>query len=64
MTFIDDSLLTRASGITYHGQAPDVDEELSPTLENLFCLHGFSLFIQLFLVSTNKRMLQNFVAAH
>lgn len=34
MAFVDENLLTTASGITHHGQAPDVDEELSPSLEN------------------------------
>ena len=34
MSFVDDNLLTRASGITHHGAAPETDEELSPSLEN------------------------------
>lgn len=34
MAFIEDNLLTKASGITHHGLAPDIDEELSPSLEN------------------------------
>ena len=34
MSFIEDNLLTRASGITHHGTIPEADEELSPSLEN------------------------------
>ena len=34
MSFVDDNLLTTASGITHHGAAPENDEELSPSLEN------------------------------
>ena len=34
MSFIEDNLVTRAGGITHHGEIPEVDEELSPSLEN------------------------------
>ena len=34
MAFIEDNLLTTSSGITHHREIPDVDEELSPSLEN------------------------------
>ncbi len=34
MSFVDDNLLTTASGITHHGATPEADEELSPSLEN------------------------------
>ena len=32
MSFIEDNLLTKASGITHHGAIPEADEELSPSL--------------------------------
>ena len=38
MAFIEDNLLTTSSGITHHGEIPDVDEELSPSLENFVVL--------------------------
>ena len=38
MAFIEDNLLTTSSGITHHGEIPDTDEELSPSLENLVVL--------------------------
>ena len=34
MSFIEDNLLTRASGITHHGAIPEADKQLSPSLEN------------------------------
>ena len=34
ISFIEDNLLTRASGITHHSAIPETDEELSPSLEN------------------------------
>ena len=34
MAFVEENLLTTASGITHHGEAPIADEELSPSLEN------------------------------
>ena len=37
-SFVEDSLLKRDEGISHHGDLPDVDEELSPTLENLITL--------------------------
>ena len=38
MAFIEDNLLSTSSGITHHGQAPEADEELSPSLENFVVL--------------------------
>ena len=38
MAFIEDNLLTTSSGITHHGEILDVDEELSPSPENLVAL--------------------------
>lgn len=38
MAFIQDNLLTTSSGITHHGEIPDTDEELSPSLENFVVL--------------------------
>ena len=38
MAFIEDNLLTTSSGITHHGEIPDTDEELSPSLENFVVL--------------------------
>ena len=38
MAFIEDNLLTTSSGITHHGEIPDVDKELSPSLENFVVL--------------------------
>ena len=38
MAFIENNLLTTSSGITHHGEIPDVDEELSPSLENFVAL--------------------------
>ena len=35
MSFIEDNLLTRASGITHHGAIPEADEELSLSFENI-----------------------------
>ena len=34
MAFFDDNLLTRTGGITHHGVVPNVDEDMTPTLEN------------------------------
>lgn len=34
MAFFEDALLTRDSGLTHHGEVPQGDEDLSPTLEN------------------------------
>ena len=34
MCFIEDNVIMRAGGITHHGQIPEVDKELSPSLEN------------------------------
>jgi hypothetical protein len=41
--FIDDSLLTVDSGITHHGERPTVDEELSPTVENIIVFQWLKL---------------------
>ena len=38
MAFIEDNLCTASSGITHHGEIPDTDEELSPSLENFVLL--------------------------
>lgn len=38
MSFIEDNLYVANSSITHHGDAITVDEELSPTLENLVVL--------------------------
>ena len=35
---VEDNLLTQNGGITHHGQVIDVDEELTPTLENFVVL--------------------------
>ena len=35
MFFIEDNLLTRASGISHHGAIPEADEELSLSFENI-----------------------------
>ena len=37
-SFIDDNLLQRGGGISHHGEMPEADEELSPSLENLVIL--------------------------
>ena len=36
--FVDDNLLQSGSNITHHGEKPQEDEEVSPTLENLIVL--------------------------
>ena len=38
MAFVEDNLLIRGSGITHHGDLPEEDEELTPSLENLIVL--------------------------
>lgn len=38
VAFIEDNQLTTSSGITHHGEIPDADEELSPSLENFVVL--------------------------
>ena len=38
MVFTEDNLLTTSSGITHHGETPDTDEELSPSLKNFVVL--------------------------
>ena len=38
MAFVEDNLLLTTSGLTHHGDRPDEDEELSPTLENIIVL--------------------------
>ena len=38
MAFIEDTLLLANGGITHHGVSPGVDEELTPSLENLVVL--------------------------
>ena len=43
MAFIDDSLLKTDGGISHHTEVPAVDEELSPTLENVVVLQWLHL---------------------
>lgn len=43
MAFVEENLLSTTSGITHHGQAPEVDEELSPSLENFVVLTWLQL---------------------
>ena len=43
MAFIDDSLLKTDGGISHHTEVPTVDEELSPTLENVVVLQWLHL---------------------
>ena len=43
MAFIEDSLLTADSDISHHGMLASTDEDMSPTLENVVCLHWLSL---------------------
>ena len=38
ISFVEDSLLKRDGGISHHGDVPDVDEDMSPTLENMVVL--------------------------
>ena len=38
MAFFEDNLLLTTSGLTHHGDVPDEDEELSPTMENTIVL--------------------------
>ena len=38
MSFIEDNLLSANGNISHHGEVPDSDEEMSPTLENLVVL--------------------------
>ena len=38
MSFIEDNLLSANGNISHHGEVPDPDEEMSPTLENLVVL--------------------------
>ncbi|XP_043188973.1 uncharacterized protein LOC122363584 [Amphibalanus amphitrite] len=43
MAFVEDTLLTTDAGISHHGVLPSTNEDMSPTLENLVCLHWLSL---------------------
>lgn len=43
VAFVEDNLLTAEGGIQHYGETPDVDEELSPTLENIIVLHWLHL---------------------
>lgn len=36
--FVEDNLLRKDIGITHHGQTPEDDEELSPSMENFVVL--------------------------
>ena len=43
MAFIEDNLLRTDGNITHHGDTPDEDEELSPSLENFIVLQWLTL---------------------
>ena len=38
MTFVEDNLLTAVGSITHHGDRPDEDEDLTPSLETMVVL--------------------------
>ena len=46
MAFVDDNLMTVGGGISHHGEFPAVDEDLSPSLENMIVLHWLKLIHQ------------------
>ena len=37
-SFVEDNLLTLGGGISHHGEDPEADEEVSPSLENMIVL--------------------------
>ena len=41
--FVDDNLLRKEGSITHHGEKPQEDEDVSPTLENMIILNWLSL---------------------
>lgn len=45
-SFVEDNLLLADGQILHHGEAPEVDEEISPTLENLVVLTWLRLIHQ------------------
>jgi hypothetical protein len=44
MAFFEDNLLTTQSGISHHGAAVPLDEDLTPTLENTVVYLWLHLF--------------------
>ena len=46
MAFIDDNLMTVGGGISHHDEFPAVDEDVSPSLENMIVLHWLKLIHQ------------------
>ena len=46
MAFVDDNLMTVGGGISHHDEFPAVDEDLSPSLENMIVLHWLKLIHQ------------------
>ena len=43
MMFVEDNLLTTTGDITHHGDTPDQDEDISPSLENMITLMWLQL---------------------
>ena len=46
MALVDDNLMTVGCAISHHGEFPAVDEDLSPSLENMIVLHWLRLIHQ------------------
>ena len=46
MAFVDDNLMTVGGGISHHDEFPAVDEDLSPSLDNMIVLHWLKLIHQ------------------
>ena len=46
MAFVDDNLMTVGGGISHHDEFLAVDEDLSPSLENMIVLHWLKLIHQ------------------
>ena len=46
MAFVDDNLMTVGGGISHHDEFPAVDEDVSPSLENMIELHWLKLIHQ------------------
>ena len=46
MAFVDDNLMTVGGTISHHDKFPAVDEDLSPSLENMVLLHWLKLIHQ------------------
>ena len=49
MAFVDDNLMTVGAAISHNGEFPAVDEDLSPSLENMIVLHWLRLIHTLYL---------------